>query len=189
MCNELQQFYDWFASNKLSINVEKTTYIFFNYNRPTINTDMNVVMNGISLKRVNSTKFLGVHIDANLSWVNHIAHISNQVSKGIGILSKLKHIMPPKIMRSIYLSLVLPHLSYCSSIWSGTTKTNLNKLYILQKRAVRNITCALPRSSTNEIFSSLNLLKLEDLISLNVATFTYRCLNNLLPGSFSSFYS
>ena len=124
----------------------------FNYGK--VNTDVNVIMNGIHLERVDSTKFLGVHIDANLSWGIHVCHISNQISKGIGILSKLKHILPQKIMRSLYLSLVLPHLSYCSSIWSGTTKTNLNKLYILQKRAVRNIISSVPRSSTNEILYS-----------------------------------
>lgn len=96
--------------------MEKTHYVLFNYSRPTVNTDMHVVMNGIPLERVNSTKILGLHMDANLSWGDHVGHISNQISKGIGILSKLKHILPQKIMRSIYLSLVLPHLSYCSSI-------------------------------------------------------------------------
>lgn len=36
----------------------------------------------------------GVHTDDNLSWGNHIDHISNQVSKGIGLLSNFKHTAP-----------------------------------------------------------------------------------------------
>ncbi|KAJ8044616.1 RNA-directed DNA polymerase from mobile element jockey [Holothuria leucospilota] len=185
--DELCRFYKWFVSNKLSLNVDKTNYMVFNKGRN--NYNFNISMNNKPLLNVHCTKFLGVYIDDKLSWKDHVQYVSAQISKGIGILSKLKFTLPQRALRLIYLSLVLPHLSYCCSIWSGTTKSILNKLFILQKRAVRHITCSAPRDETSGLFASLNLLKFHDVVNISLIIFTFRCLNKLLPSSFSSFYT
>ena len=135
---ELGKFHDWFDANKLSLNIDKTNYMVFSVNKPTFNINMN----GRPIRRVESTKFLGVFIDSHLSWCEHICYISNQISKSIGIMSKLKYMLPQKIMRTIYLSLVYPYLTYCSTIWSGANKSRINKLMVLQNCAVRSIAMA-----------------------------------------------
>ena len=91
-------------------------------------------------------------------------------------------------MRTIYSSLILPHLSYCSTIWSGTSNFRLKRLQTLQNRAIRYIALAPSRSSAGPLFASLNLLKLNDMITSNIATFTFRCLKGVLPPNFDSFY-
>ncbi|KAJ8047569.1 RNA-directed DNA polymerase from mobile element jockey [Holothuria leucospilota] len=138
------------------------------------NYTFDIYINGQRIKQANHVKFLGVYIDSNLSWENHILHVCNQVSKGVGILCRLKHISPRLILRKIYLTLILPHLSYCCIVWSGTTNRHLNKLIVLQKRALRHIYSAGPRDQTNKLFKSLNLLKLSDIIRLSISIFTYR---------------
>ena len=145
-------------------------------------------MNGKPVSQVDTTEFLGVYIDSRLTWNEHIHYISKQVSKGIGIMTKLKFMLPQNIMRSIYLSLVYPYLTYCSTIWSGTTKSNLSRLHVLQKRAVRTIAMAKSRSPTSPIFAKLNILKLNDIFEVNIAAFTYRYQNSLLPSRFEDFY-
>ena len=55
---------------------------------------MNIILDDVSLERVNSTKFLGVIIDENLTWKNHIDAISKTMSRNIGMLCKLKHYVP-----------------------------------------------------------------------------------------------
>ncbi|KAJ8019368.1 hypothetical protein HOLleu_42077 [Holothuria leucospilota] len=110
------------------------------FNKGRNNYNFNISMNNKPLLNVHCTKFLGVYIDDKLSWKDHVQYVSVQISRGVGILSKLKFTLPQRALRLIYLSLVLPHLSYCCSIWSGTTKSILNKHFILQKRAVRPIT-------------------------------------------------
>ena len=52
---------------------------------------INVILDDVSLEKVSSTKFLGVIIDENLTWKNHIDAISKTISRNIGILTKLKH--------------------------------------------------------------------------------------------------
>ncbi|WP_411026860.1 hypothetical protein, partial [Salmonella sp. s55044] len=154
---ELDKFNDWFAANKLSLNIDKTNYVAFNTSR-TFNWDKDIKMGGKILKQVYTTKFLGVHIDHKLSWCDHISIVCNKVAKNVGILSRLKHFLPQHILKTLYQTLVVPHISYCSIIWSGTRGNNLNSLIILQKKAIRQISRAAPCDHTSPLFKNLNLL-------------------------------
>ena len=184
--NELDLFYNWFTANKLSLNIDKTNYVVFSNSEPFF--DFDIHLNGKPLVRTNKVKFLGVIIDSKLSWHDHIDCISSKVSRGVGILSKLKHILPSHVLRCIYLSLVLPHYSYCSIIWSACSKSYMNKLIILQKRAIRHVRCSKNYDHTSPLFSSLNLLKLPDLINTNIATFAFRCIHGNLSNYFKAFF-
>ena len=183
---ELNKFCDWFSANKLSLNVNKTNYMIFNNSR-SIRWDKDVYMNGSLVNQVTTTKFLGVHIDDRLTWRNHISIISKKISMNCGILSKLKHFLPCNILRTLYQTLIVPHMAYCSNIWSGTSPSNLNHLKVLQKRALRHIGQVEPREHTSYLFRKFNLLKFADIIDLNVAVFSYKAWNNLLPVTFNDF--
>lgn len=80
-------YFSWLICFKQVIYLYVTdNYIMFTY--ALVHTDKYVTMNGICPERVDSAKFPGVYIDANLSWRNHVCHSSIHISKGIGILSK-----------------------------------------------------------------------------------------------------
>ena len=61
--------------------------------------------------------FLGITIDQSVTWVSHIRKISLKISQVIGILRKLKRTFPQYILRTIYKSLVHPHLIYGLNLW------------------------------------------------------------------------
>ena len=84
MNSELDKIMMWLNVNKLSLNVTKSHYILFSNNK--IRPESSVIMNGEIVKRVSSTKFLGVCIDERLSWKPHIAYIKGKISGTIGIL-------------------------------------------------------------------------------------------------------
>ena len=146
-------------------------------------------MNGVSLQKVDCSKFLGVLIDDRLTWKPHIDAISVKIAKCTGILSKLKHYLPRNILRSLYLTLILPHLLYCLSVWAGTSKTHLTKLITLQKRAIRHICSADSIEHTSKLFSLLNLMKFTDLIHFKEAVFAYRIIHKLAPPYFQQIFS
>ena len=52
---------------------------------------MAVNINEKQLEQLNHTKFLGVHIDEELSWKFHINHVSKKISKMTGIMGKARH--------------------------------------------------------------------------------------------------
>ena len=87
---EFKNAYLWFCTNRLMLNVKKTTSVIFNpINKATSNLSpyIRLIHNYIPIS--NNAKFLGVIIEKNLTWHNHIHYISGKISKGNGILSKL----------------------------------------------------------------------------------------------------
>ena len=81
---------------------------------------LKVTLDNVSLERVNSTEFLGVIIDENLTWKNHIDAISKTISRNIGMLTKMEHYVPRYILFSLYFTLVLLYINYGILIWGNT---------------------------------------------------------------------
>ena len=69
----------------------------------------------------------------------HIDLVTLGISKAIGITARLRRLVPFKTLTQIYQSLVYPYLSYGLSSWGQTSKTYLDKLLVLQERALRLI--------------------------------------------------
>ena len=81
---------------------------------------------------VDNFNFLGIIINKHLKWTSHVDMLTAKLSKTIGILNTLKHILPINIMRTIYNSLILCHLNYGVLLWGPKLHLN-DRLHILQK--------------------------------------------------------
>ena len=125
--------------------------------------------------------FLGLTISDTLSWNAHVDKIASKISKTLGIMNRLKHIVTPDILRLIYNALILSHLNFSLLSWG----TNTRRLFKLQKKAVRIIAKGKYNSHTDPIFKSLNLLKIEDLYKLKMLKFYYKYCNGTLPVYFN----
>ena len=53
-------------------------------------------------------------IDSKLNWSNHINHVSLKISKGLGVISRLRNALPLHILLTLYYTLIYPYLSYCN---------------------------------------------------------------------------
>ena len=81
----------------------------------------------------------------------------------------------------LYYTLIYPYITYCNSTWSSTYVSNLNRIYFLQKRAVRAVTNSDYRAHTAPLFSKLGILDIFLINTLDIAKFMLRYHNNLLP--------
>jgi len=100
---ELVTLSEWFCANKLSLNVKKTNYILFgNKPIPQEFAHLNIELNGFFVEQVYYTKFLGVYLDNKLSWIKHISHIRLKLARGTGIMSRVRHIVPRKVLVMLY---------------------------------------------------------------------------------------
>ena len=135
--HELGKLFVWFSVNKLSLNLSKTNYILFR-NR-SADTDLNIRINTINVTRVQSSKFLGIIIDENLNWKPHIQLVKSILSKTLSIIYKASKLINYEGMLTLYCSLFLPYLTYCCEIWGNTYATNVNCIYVIQKKVVRII--------------------------------------------------
>ena len=179
---ELTKISNWFKLNKLSLNIKKTNFMIFknkHNNNPT--PDFKLQIDNNYIEKVDTTKFLGVLIDSNLTWKAHTSHISKIVSKYNGIIRKIRQFLNIESLHTLYNTLVLPYLSYCTLVWGDNNNSNLNSLFLQQKKIIRTCTMSLWLEHTTPLFISLKTLKIHDIYTFQLAVHMFRYHHNLLP--------
>ena len=77
--SDLEIVQDWFNANKLTLNLAKTTYMTFHTKTNTA-TDLNLTLNGVTLPKTHSTKFLGTWLDDKLVWTEHVKNLKTKLA-------------------------------------------------------------------------------------------------------------
>ena len=72
--NDLTRVRDWLLANKLSLNFTKTEYMFLRatFKLYNLGRDFPIKIGNNHVKRVQTTKYLGIHLDENLKWNEHV---------------------------------------------------------------------------------------------------------------------
>ena len=142
MNKELMNVSNWFNANKLSLNINKTKYYFLHKSSKKDNIPLrlsNLNINGFTAEREASMKFLGVWIDENLPWRDHIHTVENKNAKNMGLLYQGKHYLFVKCLKQIYFAYIHAYLNYANIAWVSTHKTKLKKVQSKQKQKVIKI--------------------------------------------------
>ncbi len=166
--------------------------IVFNSNIINKSNDPNLV---IPLKRIKKGsedkyyKYLGIHIDEHLTFEYHIDHICNKLSRALYCLNRVKRVLDTKALISIYYSLFHSHLLYCCNIISCVSKTNLKRITILQKKAVRAITNSEYNSHTAHLFLKCKIMPFENLLIMQRALFMHSIYHNYQHISFNTMFT
>ena len=113
---ELNKLSIWLASNKLTLNIDKSHFVIFHRARLKQH-NVNNSLCDISLNRVTFTKFLSVIIDDKLSFSRHVSYIKNEISKRMGIIIKARKYLNKKSLLDLYHAFVYPYLTYCIEVW------------------------------------------------------------------------
>ena len=178
---ELVKLNNWFHANKLSLNISKTNYILFGNKRKINNVNIGLSINGSTILETNTVRFLGVMLDSGLSWRAHIDFIATKIASGLGIMNKVRNMLPMKAMQMLYFSLIYPYLQYCNIIWGVAKEAVISKLIVLQKRAVRLCTNSIRKAHSEPLFVKLGLLKLSEINKYQTLLFMYKFRHSLLP--------
>ena len=101
---------------------------------------LNIFINVCTVKFTNTFNLLGVIIDNNLSWKDHIIHISKKLSSKIGLIKRLYHILPRSVLLKLYEPLFQSNLDYCITVWGHAANKYINLLQKLQNRLARVVT-------------------------------------------------
>ena len=182
--DEFIELVSWFKTNKLTINYQKTKFMIF-HSKQTKLLPPKIMIDGNQIEHVSSFNYLGITLDTNLSYNIHIESIKTSIARTMGSLNSIKRIIPPRILKQIYLTLIQPKILYGLVIWGH----NAHKLHRLQKRAVRIITCSKYNAHTDPLFKELNILKITDLYNLQICKLFYKITNGYIPIYFKQLYS
>ena len=181
----------WFVSNKLSLNYDKTCYTIFSRSaKSTENVLLNISINGISINRVNSCKYLGIFIDESLNWCEHINSVYKKILKFVGIFYKLRNVLPSFCLSMLYNAFVSPHILYGIEVYANTTKTALDKLCKLNNKLLRILLNKPLLTPINELYRAMAVLPIPQLHEMQLLVFTHKCLyaSTTLPDIFDKYF-
>ena len=83
--------------------------------------DYSLSLCGHVLGNVDSVNYLGVTIDSNLSWYQHIENITSKANRTLGLIRRNLKKVPQETKTLAYKALVRPNLEYCASVWDQHT--------------------------------------------------------------------
>ncbi len=127
----------WFHSNNLVVNTDKTSLIQFSINSRQ-DTELMCVLGESEVDAVDTTTYLGLVIDNHLKFGHHVEKISKVVSSRIFALRRLSDQLDTRSLLTIYYGIIYPHLAYRIPVW-GQGSARVKHLFILQKNALRII--------------------------------------------------
>lgn len=177
--SDLSSLADWFCANKLSLNVGKTNYILFS--RKHVDTHLEVTIGNTKIERKPFVKFLGIIVDQTLDWSEHVKSCKAKLSSSLYALNASKRYLTSRHLLMLYNALLYPYLSYGVLLWGSTFQTHLNKIVVMQKRAVRIIAHAPYNAHTEDIFQQYHLLKFQDIYHLYLGKYMFSQINDILP--------
>ena len=99
--------------------------------------NINLDINGVNIEQLKSIKLFGVFLDSELNFNEHISSVCRKASQQIGVLRRLRKIIPTHSKLQLYKAVILPHLTYCSTIWHFCRASDKRKVDRLQERAPR----------------------------------------------------
>ena len=188
---EISKLYDWFCSNGLLLNVDKTKCMII---RPAhkrenladyqLNIGQTTIVRAGNDCREKHVKFLGLLIDENLTWSGHLSSVNQKLSRSLYVMKQVKHIFTADCLRMLYFSFVYPHLLYGLICWGNGQPSLSKQMFVLQKRAIRIIGKAKYNSHTDPLFKKYNLLKVCDLFDMTSLQFMFDYRTLSLPDSF-----
>lgn len=176
MQEDLRVIQKWLVVNLLTLNVSKTEYMLLG--RAQNSSDFDLEIDGQQIARTRSFKYLGLQIEPNLSFNNHVNMIRRKIGPFIGTMWRCQRFIPQKSKKQIYFAFVASHLQQMMTIWGPVIDKNKTKqLRTLQNRAVKALH-GLPRATSTTYLYSKSILPVEILIDyeqiLNIQKMRHR---------------
>ena len=105
---DLTRIRDWLLANKLSLNVTKTEFMFLttDFKLSNLGKDFSIKIGKPRVKRVKTTKYLGIHLDKNLKWNDHVNKLCSKVNRSVSGLKQARDYVPLDVLIIIYKSLI-----------------------------------------------------------------------------------
>ncbi len=136
---EVSTLTKWCQENHLSLNIDKTKGLVVDFRRQS-REHTPITIDKTPVERVNSFKFLGVHITEDLTWSTHTDAVLKKSHQRLFFLRRLRKFgMSPSILRSFYTCTVESILTGCITAWFGNSTAGNRKALQRVVRTARHI--------------------------------------------------
>ena len=177
----------WLNANMISLNVEKTELVIFKHQRKKLGTEIKIKLNRKRLYPSQSVRYLGIKIDQNLNWKDHINDIAVKLNRVNALLFKIRNFVNITNLKTIYFALFDSHINYANLVWAQNSNA-MSRILTLQKKAMRIITFQSRNCYSSPLFLKLKLLKFNDKVLLENVLLISKFFNSLLPPAFNNWF-
>lgn len=181
MQSDMDKLKYWFTLNKLVLASEKTKFIRFylKHNRDfqhniyykctkCLASNCNTCSNCNEIAQVNSIKYLGVIIDENCNWKEHVSKLKGYLNSALRTFYHLRQVCPESVLRTAYFSIVNSKLQYGIVCWGGTYLSTLRAVQVSQKKIIRVMRGAKISEPSYPLFKNLLIYPLRHLFVYRV---------------------
>ena len=135
--SDLESINSWCSSWLMKLNHSKTKLVSFTRNSSRLPTTY--TLNHTPVDSATSYKYLGLHLQSDLSWNYHIDHILASANRSLGMLKRNLRHAPAHVRKLAYITLIRPKIEYASAIWDPQQAYIIDNIESLQNRAARFI--------------------------------------------------
>ena len=122
----------WCLCNKVTLNSTKSYFSIFHTKNKHVPEDLNeIVVDNMKIKRSNSVKYIGKHIDEYLNWNVHVDNLLVSLLKYFGIFNQLKDYVSNKLARQLYYAFVCSNINYGIEVYGSCKVKDLYKVSLL----------------------------------------------------------
>ena len=133
--NDLQSLVKWSKTWQMSFNVSKChTLKICKKKNP---FQFQYTMNNVQVSEVDRHPYLGVELERNMSWSQHITDTANKASSTLDFLRRSLSACSTQVKATAYKTLVRPKLEYASSVWDPHHRNKIEQLEKVQRKAAR----------------------------------------------------
>lgn len=171
---------NWFLENELVLNKEKTNFIIFRLNHCRINFPSNAVINGDKVEFDSKNQFLGISVDCTLNWSEHVSQLTKKLNSISYSIRVVKKYVSSSTMFLIYYACFVSRLKFGILLWGGTTATNINQVFIIQKQVLRTLLDIPFRETCRGSFKKHRLLTVPAIYAYECLMFNFKYKNNFI---------
>ena len=175
------------SANKISLNIEKTELVIFKSPSKILSDQTKIKLTGKRLHPSNSVKYLGVRIDKFLHWHDQVNNIAVKLNGTNALLLKIRKYVNMKTLRNFYYAIFDSHLTYSCIVW--VQNNPVNRLIILQKKALHIMNFKDQLFHSSPLFSENNILKFIDKITLENILLVNKSINRQVPPIFYDWFT
>ena len=186
----LKEIFTWCKDNKLTINIDKTCYSIFHKPTQKIPKQLNnLKIDKHTIKREETSKYLGLLIDDTLSYKAHITDLTTKLTKIINSFKIVKHYVPINNRMLLFDAYFNSKIQYGIELYGSANETLIKKLQVKQNRALKTLLNLDYMTPTLKLHKDLKILLVKDRYKLNITKFTYKQQNKKLPELFENYYT
>ena len=152
---DLEAMDRWAKQWLVNFSPEKTKTMSLSLQNTGPPTNTPLMMNGAPLQETKTHKHLGININYNLKWNEHILEVIKKAGKKLDILTGLKYKLDRSTLERLYVAFIRPVLEYGDVLFDNCTEECSNMLESIQKRAGRVVTGAIRGTSSVVLYNEL----------------------------------